>query len=253
MNKAMNVLLSIIMYLLIAGMDANATVIDRGDYLTDTTTGLDWLDVTKSDNLSYDFVSNQFGSGGMFEGWRYATGGEFNALVGNYTGSTITYYGYVDQEVDKIDGLVQLLGSSLDIFMQYTYGTTWDGYFGYPEGEGVDYTLGFLADMFDINGVAHNYLALIYDQDTGNNYVDWSVAHYQYTPSWSSTVGLGSYLVRISSIATVPEPSPLEIICLGLAIISMVYRNKTSISDPVRYKKQRRTRLLRRLPLDGLH
>ena len=62
---------------------------DNTTYTTDTISGLDWLDVTASKHLSYDNVSAQFGAGGTFAGYRYATRSEFNTLVNNYTGSSI--------------------------------------------------------------------------------------------------------------------------------------------------------------------
>lgn len=63
---------------------ARAAIIDNSSYLTDTATGLDWLDVTTSVNLSYNYVSSQFGAGQQFDGWRYATRTEFNAFLTNY-------------------------------------------------------------------------------------------------------------------------------------------------------------------------
>ncbi len=69
---------------------SNAALIDAGTYTTDTATGLDWLDLTASSNLSYNYVSSQFGSGGLFEGWRYATSAETEALLQNL-GFTIGY------------------------------------------------------------------------------------------------------------------------------------------------------------------
>jgi hypothetical protein len=64
-------------------LPAHAAINDSADhsYLSDTATGLDWLDVTASVNMSFDQVSAQFGVGGTFEGWRYASGDEFNALI----------------------------------------------------------------------------------------------------------------------------------------------------------------------------
>ena len=44
-----------------------------GSITYDSATGLEWLDVDFSANLSYNFVSNQFGEEGDFEGFRYAT------------------------------------------------------------------------------------------------------------------------------------------------------------------------------------
>lgn len=47
--------------------------IDNDRTTIDTVTGLEWLDVTESLNLSYDDVAVEFNTGGMFEGYRYAS------------------------------------------------------------------------------------------------------------------------------------------------------------------------------------
>jgi hypothetical protein len=68
---------------------AYATIIDNGSFTTDTATGLDWLDITATLNQSYDQVTAQLGSGGSLQGWRYATGVEFNSLVSDYLGLSV--------------------------------------------------------------------------------------------------------------------------------------------------------------------
>jgi len=83
--------------LIVASLDANAAIISvdlqtPGDNLVtrDTDAGLEWLDVPLTVNLSFDYVSSQFGSGGQFEGWRYASNSEVITLLdhaggdGNY-------------------------------------------------------------------------------------------------------------------------------------------------------------------------
>lgn len=77
---------------------------------TSQTRHLAWLDVTFTTDMSFNDVSAQLGAGGTHEGWRYATGDEFNTLVSHYTGEPISGYTKVYQEVDKIDGLVSRLG-----------------------------------------------------------------------------------------------------------------------------------------------
>ena len=74
---------------------AHATIIDNGTYTTDTATGLDWLDVTASTNLSFSYVSSQFGTGGQFEGWRYASGADFTTLLLDW-GITAAPHGQID-------------------------------------------------------------------------------------------------------------------------------------------------------------
>ena len=65
---------------LLFGSVANSAIISVTDPIfgadsvtQDTVSGLDWLDVNLSVNRSYIDVSTQFGIGGDYEGWRYAT------------------------------------------------------------------------------------------------------------------------------------------------------------------------------------
>lgn len=60
---------------------ASTDFFDHDTYTTDSLSDLDWLDVTASTNRSFNDVSSQFGTGDDFDGWRYATRVEFNALV----------------------------------------------------------------------------------------------------------------------------------------------------------------------------
>ena len=57
---------------------ASATIIDLGDFTRITTTGLDWLNVTETQDLSYDEVV----VGSFYSlGWRHATVPEWCDLV----------------------------------------------------------------------------------------------------------------------------------------------------------------------------
>ncbi|MGE5384503.1 MAG: hypothetical protein ACM3SV_01315 [Betaproteobacteria bacterium] len=52
----------------------------------DTHTGLEWLDISVSDNLSSREVEQGFRSGGFLEGFRYATGAELCGLTTSFFG-----------------------------------------------------------------------------------------------------------------------------------------------------------------------
>jgi hypothetical protein len=193
---------------------AQAAIIDHGAYLTDTATGLDWLDVTQSVNLSYSAVNSQFGAGGQFEGWRYATGDEFNALITNATGTpTAGNYGNINQEPDRTDALVILLGSTLDTYWTNAYGITYDASAGRAEGEAVDYTYGMLADLTSFGSP---WIAMIYDGEYAINQVvnDYSQAHQAFTGTTFANYLTGSFLVRQE--ASVPEPSAIALLAIGL-------------------------------------
>ena len=174
---------------------------DNVTYTTDTLSGLDWLDVTTSVNQSYDYVSSQFGTGGIYDGWRYATGYDFNTLVGNYTGVEINTNSLVSQEPNLIDGLVTLLGSTLDVFSLVNNGFEWENY---------QYTYGMISDVYP-DLLDYQYVAIISDNnggcptcDTGE---DFSMTHYGFVgKSDSGALHYGSYLIR-DSISAVPIPA----------------------------------------------
>lgn len=200
-----------------------AAIIDHGDYLTDTATGLDWLDVTQSVNLSYDVVNAQLGAGGQFAGWRYATGDEFNTLVTNATGTpTAGNYGYINQEPDRTDALVALLGSTLDTYWTDAYGITYDASAGRAEGEAVDYTYGMLADLTSFGSP---WIAMIYDGDYAINEVvnDYTYAHRAFTGTSLANALTGSFLVRRQT--SVPEPSTIALIAIGLLGLGVARRH----------------------------
>ena len=58
----------------------HATLIDFGNVTRDTDSGLDWLDVPITANLSYRGVLDGVGNTWLADGWRYATGSEVCAL-----------------------------------------------------------------------------------------------------------------------------------------------------------------------------
>ena len=57
-----------------------------GDNLVtrDTVSGLDWLDLTETNGLSYDYVGGQLTAGGQFAGWHVANGLEVVDLFANF-------------------------------------------------------------------------------------------------------------------------------------------------------------------------
>jgi hypothetical protein len=71
-------------YLLSVSTLANATLIDNGDYTTDTESGLDWLDWTKTWDYTQSEALDEFGGAG----WRIATATEANGLIDNQFGGS---------------------------------------------------------------------------------------------------------------------------------------------------------------------
>ena len=67
----------------ILGSEANSAIVEAdwqavndGLLTEDTSTGLKWLDLTETANMSFNDVSALLGAGGTFDGFRYATSAE---------------------------------------------------------------------------------------------------------------------------------------------------------------------------------
>ncbi|RLA12493.1 MAG: hypothetical protein DRQ59_07465 [Gammaproteobacteria bacterium] len=74
-------------------MSADDAIFGVGSVTRDDASGLDWLDLTESTNRSYNDVIGQLGSGGLYEGWRYASTTEIE-LFFTHAGGTAPFTGY---------------------------------------------------------------------------------------------------------------------------------------------------------------
>lgn len=103
-NRNMNIkstLLSLVAVVFSANVNAAVISVDwqtTGDNLitTDTVSGLDWLDLSATVSLPYDYVLSEQVAGGEFSGWRYATTDEVTTMllsnfgIDLYDGNTTT-------------------------------------------------------------------------------------------------------------------------------------------------------------------
>ncbi|PCJ17943.1 MAG: hypothetical protein COA96_17360 [SAR86 cluster bacterium] len=67
----------------------HAGLIRTGDVILDTNTGLNWLEITQTTGLSYNYVNSQFGASGQFAGWGYANLSQMQNLDASYGVSLI--------------------------------------------------------------------------------------------------------------------------------------------------------------------
>ena len=86
----------------------NDAVFGNDSITIDPTSGLDWLDLTFSIGRSYADVGTQFGVGGEFEGWRYATQADLTVLFLSSAG--ITALGTETPASSNLIALQDLLG-----------------------------------------------------------------------------------------------------------------------------------------------
>ncbi len=111
---------------------ASATLMDLAgkNYSTDTKAGLDWLDLDQTIGKSWGYVDSQFGVGGLYEGWRFATATEFEEMIdgelGVDTSSTLpTYIGWSTSYQGIVDTLAPVLGLTYSSSStKYAYGYT---------------------------------------------------------------------------------------------------------------------------------
>jgi len=173
----------------------------------DTTSGLNWLDLTETNNLSYEYVSEQFGSGDQFDGFRYATPEEVINLWANFgidlsSGATWQLEGYIDLSVPDAS---YILGDTMNEYDSTYYGA-----------QGIT----FSDDAFV--GLASPVLgAYISTQDNLTQYI--TVDNIARRDIHYSSIQTGSYLVSI-----VPVPSAIWLFSAGLISLMGFAKRKKS-------------------------
>jgi hypothetical protein len=174
-----------------------------GALTLDSTTKLEWLDISITANRSYNDINSQLGIGGEFEGFRYATQSDIEQFWNN-AGIFDFSNTYITNNYTPIKNLITLIGATTAPAGVFSIGL-YDGLTlgGYQRTASIQFRddLGLGKANLTLNGLS---------QDT----------------NYSSH---GSYLVR--DAATVPEPSTLLLILtsflmLGLHIYSPIFTRR---------------------------
>lgn len=205
------------------GQIATAAIVDHGNYLTDEVSGLDWLDVTASVNMSFNQVNAEFGGAGLFSGWRYATASQFNALINHSTGVTpaVNLNDQTAIPSSAASILIGQLGSTLDTYYLHYHGMTYAAYLASIGTSNVveQYASGLLSDEVPGTNSSEVYSALVFRYINGNN-GDMSILsspHDTMKTLDAHDFDVGSYLVRETLPAgSIPEPSTLLLCSLAL-------------------------------------
>lgn len=184
--------------------NANAVIIDNGITTIDTAAGLEWLDLTQTQNRSYADVAGGFGAGGEFEGWRHATISELVSLQTN-AGFAPPYF--AQPVTPAFTALIDMLGRTQD-------------------GEGFDSILkgigavGWFDDGGSASGTSHlRFFQLVEAPFSGAQVLA------QTTDSSSTSdfnVDTGNWLVR----QAVPEPEGLALFGFGLVGLAYMRRKR---------------------------
>jgi hypothetical protein len=169
--------------------------------MEDTSTGLIWLDLSITNDQSFDSVLANTAAGGTYAGWQFATPAQLSAMFLDYTGG-ITFYSYTGASpaYDALAlGLMNALGGPLT-----TVNNPANGFSRMA-------STGFLNVPFDLGAALYGYIAV-------DNFFGPSVDPILFGSAVENVgfVGLGSWLVE--STAT-PEPGMLPLLAFGGAAI----------------------------------
>ena len=187
---------------LVLSTSAKSALIDNGDITTDTITGLEWLDATLSADKSYKYVSSQFGIGGVFEGWRYATSNELSSFFDSAGGGG-EYIGTSESHSTFVPELIEMWGVT----------AVWSA------------NTSINALLADTPADGQHYYTAVYDMysyTNRNDYINLFEGSWNDTSTW---YGISSALVRTSAV---PVPAAVWLFGSGLiGLIGLARRKKS--------------------------
>lgn len=198
----MNILFTL---LLVTGLSlagsAQASLVDFGTYTQDTDSGLEWLDLTETDGLSYKRVKKMIKDSGSLSGWRYASRDEVRDL---YSSAGIGLGNQMGKKYfNEMNALTDLLG---DTVRGRTYGFS-----------------GLTAESFLLKNnrilfwaATKRFFWKEYSWSNTNGFIQFDT---------SSSLNVGSFLVRQTTVSAVPVPAAVWL--FGSALLGLVGIKRT--------------------------
>jgi hypothetical protein len=188
---------------LLISSSVNASLIDNGNYTTDTVSGLNWLDLTETNGLTYYYVSSQLAAGGVYDGWRYATLAETENLFMEF-GLPITNTSESPISASTLSGIttmISYLGNTPGEFSAEYSGSL--GLVDVSSGSGSHLRVGALTTGYGASAVTES---TVFETDSyGANY-------------------FGHYLVQLMPV---PVPAAVWLFSTGLVGLITIARRKS--------------------------
>jgi len=204
---------------------ANANLVDRGLVTYDTQSGLEWLDLSQTQGLSFDQVSAQLGAGGLYAGYRYATSLEAQGLLTEFGLPIVSYTTYPTNtwlsNLTSFDALLGLnvrgLGPAYG-FEAETGDAVGGAYRQLFYGDGASMNTAMNADPTDAIAVGDRLVSSDAEVTVGfsDSYAERNLSH---------------FLVRVGVpvVAAVPEPETYALMLIGLAAMGVLSRRRTKL------------------------
>jgi len=183
---------------------ASIDFIDNVGYTTDKISGIDWLDVSTTNGLSYGTVAGYITAGSTvngqnYSGWRYATTSEYRAMISNFFGISLTNFAQVNAR--EALQFLRLFGSNES------------------ETHPFYFYLGVNGRLIDESGTPSNPLANVsfYDYYLGTTQGELSVSH-GFPDYFNSSHSAGSFLVK-GGPALIATPIPAALFMFAPALL----------------------------------
>ena len=183
----------------------------------DSISGLDWLDLSETRSLSYDYVSGQLGAGGQFDGFRYATTLEVIDLWASF-GVDLSFDGDYGT-YSRFDSGIQ----SASLMLGYTFSE----FYSFPDIHYPYGVFGFTSSSMILNGeMQHEYIGAYssYRESDDRWFSVYVSAGNNFTYGNENIGTVGSYLVKAS---VVPVPASAWLFSSGLLGLVGLARRKT--------------------------
>ncbi len=196
----------ILMVFLLIPNQAYSALVDYGTYSYDTANGFNWLHLTETAGISKATVDAMISPGGSLEGWRFATGLEFEIMATALftdpsTSDSTDFEGYSYDTNGVVPQIITQLGSI--------------------SGSSFDTQYGLLADV--VEGKDNIWWsAALHPGDAAHPGQDWIVTHRNWESAASWHPNMGSFLVT----ANVPIPGAILLFGSGLLGLVGIRRKK---------------------------